>query len=114
MSRNFHKPDRGDVCWMILDPVKGHEQAGRRPVLVLSPSKFTDRTSLAVICPITTKMKGLPFEIPILGKEVQGAVLTIHVRSIDISKRQCVFIEKVPKHLVEDVVHNIAQIIGAH
>ena len=58
-------PWRGDVVWIDLEPQKGREQAGHRPAVVLSRSDYNRKTGLAVICPITTKVKGYPFEVPI-------------------------------------------------
>lgn len=56
-------PERGDAVWITLDPQAGHEQAGRRPALVLSPASYNDRVGLALLCPITSKVKGYPFEV---------------------------------------------------
>ena len=70
MNKPIYIPDRGDIVWLVLTtPRVGHEQSGRRPALVLSPKTFTDHTGLAVICPITSKVKGLPFEIIIKQAE---------------------------------------------
>lgn len=80
--------------WVVLDPRIGHEQSGRRPAIVLSRRLFSERTGLAVICPITSKIKGLPFEIIVKTKSIDGAVLPIHLRSVDIGARKAKFIEK--------------------
>ena len=58
-------PDRGDAVWITLDPQAGHEQAGRRPALVLSPAAYNGRVSLALLCPITSQVKGYPFEVAV-------------------------------------------------
>ena len=94
MSENVYIPDKGDIAWAILDPRIGHEQSGRRPVIVMSRRLFAERTGLAVICPITSKVKKLPFEIRIKTQKVDGAILPIHLRSIDINARKLEFIEK--------------------
>ncbi len=93
-------PERGDIVWLLLDPRVGHEQSGRRPALVLSPKVFTRHTGLAVICPITSKVKNLPYEITLEGCQTQGVLLPIHVRSVDSGARKMVFIEKAPSKLV--------------
>ena len=94
MSKNTYVPNRGDIAWAILDPRVGHEQSGRRPVIILSRHLFTKHTGLAVICPITSKVKGLPFEIRVKTQSIDGAILPIHLRSIDINARELQLIEK--------------------
>ena len=77
-------PDRGDVVWINLDPQAGHEQAGVRPVLVLSPSAYNGRVGLMVCCPITTQSKGYPFEVLIKNNlKVSGVILADQVKSLD-------------------------------
>jgi mRNA interferase MazF len=94
MNKEAYIPDRGDFVWVILDPRVGHEQSGRRPAIVLSKHLFSERTGLAVICPISSKVKGLPFEIKVKTKHIDGAILPIHLRSVDIIARKTQFIEK--------------------
>ena len=100
MSKNDYFPDKGDIAWAVLDPRVGHEQSGRRPVIVLSRRLFAERTSLAVICPITSKVKGLPFEIRVKTQKVDGVILPIHLRSIDINARKFQLIEKASEEVV--------------
>ena len=77
-------PERGDLVWLDLAPQAGHEQAGRRPALVLSPRAYHQRTPHAVVCPITGKVKGYPFEVALPdGLPIGGAVLADQVKSID-------------------------------
>ena len=77
-------PERGDVVWINLDPQAGHEQAGVRPVLVLSPASYNGRVGLMVCCPITTQSKGYPFEVLIKNNlKVSGIVLADQVKSPD-------------------------------
>jgi len=72
-------PERGDLVWIHFDPQAGHEQMGRRPGLVLSPGLYNQRAGLAIICPVTTKIKGYPFEVALLeSMQVQGAILAAH------------------------------------
>src|SRR5215813_14686908 len=82
-------PERGDAVWVTLDPQAGHEQAGRRPALVLSPAAYNRRVGLALLCPITNQIKGYPFEVLIpQGLKVTGAVLSDQVKSLDWKARK--------------------------
>ncbi|MEN9353114.1 MAG: endoribonuclease MazF [Fibrobacterota bacterium] len=74
--------ERGEYVWCSLDPALGHEQQKRRPCLVLSPKVFNS-LGFMVIAPVTSKIKGFPFEVPVESGTVKGAVLVSHVRSID-------------------------------
>ena len=112
MNKTTYLPDRGDIIWLVLDPRTGHEQSGRRPVLVLSPRLFAQRTNLAVVCPITSKVKGLPFEIPLKDTQTSGAVLPIHVRSVDVSARKARFIEKVPSAILARTTRSVEAMIN--
>jgi mRNA interferase MazF len=112
MSKMAYVPGKGDIVWVILDPRIGHEQSGRRPAIVLSSDLFTQHTGLAVICPITSKVKKLPFEIPIKTKDIDGAVLPIHVRSIDVQAREVQFIEKAPEVVLQQTYRAVELIIG--
>jgi mRNA interferase MazF len=75
-------PEAGDIVWLHVDPQAGHEQAGHRPALVLSPSAYNDKTGLMLCCPMTTQIKGYPFEVLVGGDRPQ-AVLADQVKSID-------------------------------
>jgi mRNA interferase MazF len=111
MSKELYIPDRGDFVWIILDPRVGHEQSGRRPAIVLSKRLLTERTGLAVICPVTSKVKGLPFEIRIQSKTLDGAVLPIHVRSVDVTARKAQFIGKAPEVVLQRVTEAVELLI---
>jgi mRNA interferase MazF len=80
-------PDAGDIVWLNFDPQAGHEQAGHRPALVLSPAAYNEKTSLMVCCPLTTQIKDYPFEVLISGT-VSSAVLADQVKSLDWRKRR--------------------------
>ncbi|MFI5271009.1 MAG: type II toxin-antitoxin system PemK/MazF family toxin [Candidatus Saccharimonadales bacterium] len=112
MTSTDYVPERGDIVWMILDPRIGHEQSGRRPVIVLSQRELAEHTNLAVICPITSKIKGLPYEIVLKGLKTNGAILPFHVRSVDVSSRKTKFIEKAPDALVAKTVKGVQNVIG--
>ncbi|MBI4752849.1 endoribonuclease MazF [Candidatus Desantisbacteria bacterium] len=77
-------PDRGDVVWISLNPQAGHEQAGRRPAVILSPVTYNRKAGLAILCPITNQIKGYPFEVVIpAGKNISGVILADQVKSLD-------------------------------
>ena len=80
-------PDAGDIVWISFDPQTGHEQAGHRPAVVLSPTAYNAKTSLMVCCPMTTQIKNYPFEVVIAGSS-PSAVLADQVRSLDWRKRR--------------------------
>lgn len=82
-------PDRGDVVWLDFSPHAGHEQAGRRPALVLSPIEYNQKVGLLVCCPITNQAKGYPFEVAIpSGLPVAGVVLSDQVKNLDWNVRR--------------------------
>ena len=98
-------PDRGDAIWLDFDPQAGHEQAGRRPALVLSPESYNGLVGLALVCPITNKRKGYPFEVVIPdGVNVTGTILADQVRSLDWKIRRAEFIVRLPDNVVREAV----------
>ena len=80
-------PQAGDIVWLNFTPQAGHEQAGHRPALVLSPKAYNQKTSLMICCPITTQIKGYPFEVLISG-EPESVVLADQVKSLDWRSRR--------------------------
>jgi mRNA interferase MazF len=88
-------PDRGDVILLSFDPTLGHEQAGFRPAVVLSPALYNKASGLCVVCPITTKIKGYPFEVALEGaKKTSGVALADQVRSIDWQARKIKVVDR--------------------
>lgn len=84
MVRRRGSPRRGDLIWLSLEPHAGHEQAGRRPALVLSPAAYNARTGFALCCPVTSRVKGYPFEVALpAGLPIAGVVLADQVRTLD-------------------------------
>ncbi|MGH8588873.1 MAG: endoribonuclease MazF [Gammaproteobacteria bacterium] len=82
-------PERGDVVWLNFTPQAGHEQAGHRPALVLSPASYNRKTGLMLCCPITSQVKGYPFEVAVEGNaSVSGVILADQVKSLDWRARQ--------------------------
>lgn len=105
-------PERGDAVWITLDPQAGHEQAGRRPALVLSPSAYNGRVGLALLCPITTQVKGYPFEVPLpAGLPVTGVVGADQVKSLDWRARKAARIAAVPKEIITQVVTRLQALL---
>jgi len=99
-------PDRGDIIWLEFDPQKGHEQKGRRPGIVLSKKEYNQKSNLAIICPITSKIKDYPFEIKI-NSIIQGVILSDQIRSIDWKSRNAAFIEKISEEILKEILENI-------
>jgi mRNA interferase MazF len=105
-------PQRGDAVWITLDPQAGHEQAGRRPALVLSPSVYNGRVGLALLCPITNQAKGYPFEVSLPeGLGVTGVVGADQVKSLDWRARKASWIGTVPKEIVAEVVRRLQTLL---
>jgi mRNA interferase MazF len=98
-------PDRGDVIWVSLNPQVAVEQSGRRPALVLSPASYNRKVGLAIICPITSQIKGYPFEVRLPEDlKITGAVLADQVRSIAWEERHAKYICRVPMEILEMVL----------
>ena len=98
-------PDRGDIVKMSFDPQSGHEQAGWRPALVVSPALYNRASSLALLCPITSRIKGYPFEVLLpAGLAVSGVVLADQVRSLDWRARKARLVDRAPTSVVRDVL----------
>ena len=106
-----YTPAQGDLVWLEFNPQAGHEQAGRRPALVLSRKEYNQKTSLAVFCPITTKPKGYPFEVVVEGGKVNGVVLADHVKSLDWKARQATFIEHADPKVLRETLSRFNVII---
>jgi mRNA interferase MazF len=107
-----HEPNRGDIVWIMLSPQSGHEQAGHRPVLVLSPQKYNSKAGLIICCPITSQTKNYPFEVKIPeGLAVSGVILADQVKSLDWHARQAEFVCKTPLSVVEEVVDKISLLL---
>lgn len=106
-------PERGDAVWITLDPQSGHEQAGRRPALVLSPSAYNGRVGLALLCPITGQAKGYPFEVEVPdGLSVAGVVLADQVKSMDWRSRKASRICSLPSEVVQRVIERINALLA--
>jgi mRNA interferase MazF len=106
-------PDSGDIVWIMFNPQAGHEQAGHRPALILSPQAYNGKVGLAILCPITNQIKRYPFEVKIPdGLEVGGAILSDQVKSLDWKARQAKFSCKVPHSIFNEVVQKLNTLIN--
>ncbi len=103
-------PDRGDIVWLDFNPQAGKEQAGLRPALVLS-GKTYNKTGLMLTCPITSKVKGYPFEILVDVGKITGAVLADHIKNQDWQARKVQFIVKAPKQVQNKVFDSVLAIL---
>ena len=106
-------PGRGDAIVIDFDPQSGHEQAGRRPAIVLSPSAYNAAIGLAIVCPITNQAKGYPFEVDIPdGLAVTGVILADHVKSLDWRARDARVVCRLPQATLNDVLRKLDTLTG--
>lgn len=106
-------PDRGDVLWIMLSSQAGHEQAGRRPALVLSAASYNGKVGLALLCPITSQEKGYPFEVRIPeGMPVDGVILSDQAKSLDWRARRAEFACRLPDVVVREVLLKLGTLLS--
>ena len=106
-------PRRSDVVWITFNPQAGHEQAGRRPAVVLSPVAYNRKVGLALLCPITSQVKGYPFEVVVpVGLPVSGVVLADQVKSLDWQARDAEFVCTLPSEIVGEILRRIAVLLA--
>lgn len=106
-------PGRGELVWLNFSPHAGHEQGGRRPGLVLSPAAYNRKAGLALICPVTSKKKGYPFEVSLpANATVTGVVLSDHVRNVDWRARGAEFAGRVTQETLSDVLQRLEALLG--
>ena len=105
-------PQCGDVVWMTLNPQAGREEAGRRPAVVVSPQSYNAKVGLAIFCPVTSQIKGYPFEVPVpAGLPVAGVVLADQVKSFDWRARQAERICTLPSETIAEVLQKLAMLL---
>lgn len=112
VSGAAYAPGQGDIIWLDFNPQAGRKQAGHRPALVLSPSAYNRRTRLCLACPITSQIKGYPFEVllpPGLG--VAGAILSDHVKSLDWTARRAEFAARAPAEILSEVLAKLTPLL---
>ncbi|MDP2410864.1 MAG: type II toxin-antitoxin system PemK/MazF family toxin [Pseudolabrys sp.] len=106
-------PDAGDIAWVEFDPVRGTEQAGRRPALVLSSRSYHEQSRRAVVCPITSRPHAWPFNVALPANLMtKGVILVDQIRSIDREGRLFAIIERVPDAILGDVQGRLAVLVG--
>jgi mRNA interferase MazF len=112
MARKYI-PERGDIVWLEFTPQAGHEQAGHRPALVISPRSYNEKVGLALFCPITSNVKGYPFEVVLPEKKkISGAILSDQIKSLDWRVRKAQRIAFAPKNVLEEALAKILTLIG--
>lgn len=112
MVNNSYVPDRGDLVWLQFNPQSGHEQAGKRPALVISPVAYNGKVGLSLLCPVTSKIKGYPFEVIIpQDLPIEGVILSDQVKSLDWQSRQATYICKVPDETMTEVISKMELLI---
>ena len=105
-------PARGDLIWLQFNPRAGHEQAGHRPAVVISPSSYNRRVGLALCCPITSQVKGYPFEVLLpQGLGVEGSILSDQIRSLDWRVRKARRIGSLPAEVLQETVGKILALV---
>jgi len=106
-------PNRGDVVWLTFTPQAGHEQAGRRPAVVVSPRAYNQRVLLALVCPVTSQAKGYPFEVVLpAGVKLSGVVLADQIKSLDWRARKAEFVARLPTRTLHEVTQKLWTLIG--
>ena len=106
-------PERGDIIWITLNPQAGHEQAGRRPAVVLSPKSYNDSVGLAILCPITSQVKGYPFEALLpAGLPTAGVILSDQVKSLDWRARNAELICALPDETISEVLQKLGTLLS--
>jgi len=105
-------PEAGDIVFLDFDPQVGHEQAKRRPALVLTDQRYNRASGLAVVCPLTSKRKPYPFALSVKVDKVEGAVLVDHLKSLDWAGRHAQFHSKAEATLLPKVRKYIAVLLG--
>ena len=112
MNGPSYVPERGDLVWISFSPQAGHEQAGRRPGLVISPGAYNGKVGLAILCPLTGQEKGYPFEVRLpAGLPLSGVVLSDQVKSLDWRARRAEWAARVPDGVVQEVLQKLATLV---
>ncbi|MDD5732111.1 MAG: endoribonuclease MazF [Patescibacteria group bacterium] len=104
-------PSQGDLVWLVFQPQKGHEQSGIRPAITISPSEYNAKTGLGLFCPITTKIKGYPFEVAVAIGNKKSVVLSDQIKSLDWEIRKAKFIKKAEAGVIKEVIAKIQLLI---
>ena len=113
MKAKAYVPKRGDVVWITMNPQAGHEQAGRRPAVVLSPESYNHKAGLAIMCPVTSQIKGYPFEVSLpSGLPVSGVILSDQVKSLDWRARNAEMICTLPSKAISEILQKLGLLLS--
>ncbi len=106
-------PERGDLVWMEFSPHRGHEQAGRRPAIVLTARIYHERSAMTVVCPITSRERGWPTEVKLPPESpAAGVVLIDQIRSLDRTVRYMEIIGRAPQSVLDEIDAKLAAFLG--
>ena len=112
VKKTAYVPKRGDVVWMTMNPQAGHERAGRRPAVILSPAAYNAKVGLALVAPVTSRVKGYPFETLVpSGLPVSGTILSDQVRSLDWRARGAELFYELPTSVVNEVLQKLKTLL---
>jgi mRNA interferase MazF len=113
VKRSAYTPAQGDLVWLDFNPQAGHEQSGRRPAVVLSPTPYNKKIGLALVCPVTKQAKGYPFEVPLPeGLPVAGVVLSDHLKSHDWGARRAEFVGRLDQATLAAVLQRARTLLA--
>ena len=113
VKKTAYVPKRGDVVWMTMNPQAGHEQAGRRPAVILSPAAYNAKVGLALVAPVTSRVRGYPFETLVpSGLPVSGAILADQVKSLDWRAREAALSCELPSSVVSEVLQKLMSLLA--
>ena len=105
-------PVRGDIVWLCFDPQAGHEQSGYRPAVVVSPAAYNGKTGLMICCPMTTQIKGYPFEVLVEGSAINGAILSDQVKSLNWQAREAEKKGRVSKETLQELLDKLNMLLS--
>jgi len=113
VSTSTYIPQCGDIVWITLNPQAGHEQSGRRPAVVLSPGSYNNKTGLAIFCPVTSQIKGYPFEVLLPDSlPVEGAILSDQLKSLDWRDRNAELLCSLPVSTISEVLQKLNTLLS--
>lgn len=112
VATRSHVPHRGDIVWLDFNPVRGHEQGGRRPALVTSSRSYNAISGLALVCPITSRVKGYPFEVAFKTRSIHGVILADQIRAIDWAERRAEKIGAVSETVITEVQEHVKKLVA--
>ena len=112
MVTKSYIPSRGDLIWVNFSPAYGHEQRGKRPAIVISPTFYNEKSGIALICPITSKAKGYPFEVFVSEGKIKGVILPDQIKSVDWKERRVKFVAQASPQTIRMVQKYLALLIA--